>query len=177
MTIYATHRHSTNTKTTGPLEAFPSVERASVALQLRARKQESGTYYLDEDTDVTPRPPVQFPEADLTGYLLVWRRKGGEARPEPGEEPEERWRLTAGGAVIKEPYADRDPAYELPQLTPKERRTKALHALREVPPLTDEFRAGLDPMWKRVLRDLVQDTEAEDAILRVMQTAWKTDQK
>lgn len=173
MTIFATHRYSTGTKTTGSLEAFPSVERATVALQLRARKRKSGTYYLDEDTGVTSRPLAAFPEADLTGYLLVWRRKATEDRPAPGETPEEVWRLTPGGAVVKEPYdPDNHPASQPPRLTPEERRTRALKALADVPPLTEAFRQDLDPMWKRALRDLVQDDEAEDAILRVMQMNW-----
>lgn len=176
MTIYAIHHHNARggDDTVSPLEAFPSVERASVALQLRARKQESGTYYAYEDNEATPRPLVAFPKADLTGYLLVWRRRAGEDRPAPGDEPEELWRLAPSGGVIKEPYAE-GKAYTLPRLTPEERRAKALKALAGVPPLADEYRAELDPMWKRVLRDLVQDDEVEDAILRVMQMNWKAD--
>lgn len=175
MTVYAVHRHTMKTETTSPLEAFPSVERASVALQLRARKQSSGTFYAHEDHDITPRPEVAFPEADLSGFLLVWRRKAGEDRPEPGQEPEEVWRLTPGGSVIKQAYnADRAPgAYRLPQLSPEERRTKALKALAELPPIEEEFRQDLSATYRHVLRDLVQDPEVEDAILRVMQFDWK----
>jgi hypothetical protein len=172
MTIYAVHHYNRNTETVGALEAFPSVERASVALQLRARKQSSGTFFVHEDTSATPRPEVAFPEADMTGYLLVWRRKAGEPRPEPGDEPEEVWRLSPGGAVIKEPYNDGGREYTLPQLTPEERREKALKFLADVPPLSEAFLEDLDPTWKRTLRDLVQDDQAEDAILRVMQMIW-----
>lgn len=172
MKIYAIHRQNRTTQRSGPLEAFPSVERASVALQLRARKQESGTFYVDEDNSETPRPMVAFPEADLSGYMLVWRRRATDPRPEPGEDPEEVWRLTPGGGVIKEPYDGEGRAYTLPQLTPEERRTKALKALAELPPLSEAFLEDCDATWRRVLRDLVQDAEAEDAILRVMQMNW-----
>lgn len=171
--IYAAHRYTRKADTTGPLEVFPSVERASVALQLRARKQESGTYYLDEDHSETPRPRVEFPQADLSGYMLVWRRRAGEDRPTPGDTPDEVWRLTPGGSVIKEVYDEGGRAYTLPQLTPDERRTKALHVLHELPPIQDEFRQDLDATYRHVLRDLVQDPEVEDAILRVMQFDWQ----
>jgi hypothetical protein len=177
--IYAVHRYTRRTLDTGPLEAFPSVERASVALQLRARKQESGTYYVGQENSATPRPLVKFPLADLTGYLAVWRRRAGEDAPGPDDKPEELWRLTKNGAVVKEPYEGDGEAYALsmPQLTPEQRRAKALDALAEVPPVTDEYRADLDPMWKRVLRDLVQDEQVEDAIHRVMQVNWKADRR
>jgi hypothetical protein len=176
MTVYAMHRHSRSTETTSPLEAFPSVERASVALQLRARKQESGTYYAHEDNTATPRPMVAFPEADLTGFMLVWRRRAGEDRPGPGDAPDEVWRLTPNGGVLKEAYRD-GKDYALPALTPEERRAKALHAVGTLPLLTDEYLADCDPTWRRVLRDLVQDDEVELAIHRVMQVAWQQERE
>lgn len=174
MTVYAIHRYSKNTSTTGALEAFPSVERASVALQLRARKQESGTYYTDAaPTAPAPGPRAAFPEADLTGYLLVWRRRAGEEQPGDGETPEELWRLSPLGAVIKEDYSAGGQAYTLPQLTPEQRRAKALRVLRGVPAVTAEFRAAVNPAWEEVVRELVQDEVVEDAVLRVMQAVWE----
>lgn len=112
MTIYAIHCYSADSAEMGPMEAFPSVERASVALQLRARKQESATYYVDEDPDARPRPVCKFPLADDSGTLIVWRRTARQPRPTLDDPPEELWRLSPGGAVIKEPHPEGRPGAE-----------------------------------------------------------------
>lgn len=59
-------------------------------------------------------------------------------------------------------------------LSSEERKAKALRALTDIPPLTPEFLQNCNPTWKRVLRDLVQDEEVENAVLRVMQVDWTT---
>ncbi|MCP9209618.1 hypothetical protein [Streptomyces cucumeris] len=60
-------------------------------------------------------------------------------------------------------------------LSPEGRRVKAIQALAEVPPLAAEFLRECNPVWRLILRDLVQDDATEDAILRVMQADWTID--
>lgn len=172
--IYAVHRHSRKTDTTTQMEAFPSVERASVALQIRARKRECILYPVGEDRPPYDRQPVKFPDADMSGYMLVWRRKAGD-RPTPGEAPEEVWSLTERGGVVKQPYDGEGKELTLPQLTPDERRAKALKYVGGLPLLTDRFLDGVDPTVRRALRDLVQDNEVELAVLRILQAQWVSD--
>ncbi|MFF9265826.1 hypothetical protein [Streptomyces longwoodensis] len=168
MTVFAVHRYSKYTPDVGALEAFPSVERASVALQLRARDQRSATYYLTDHTN--PRPVGEFPKADLTGYMLVWRRKAGQAPPRRDDTPDELWRLTDKGGVIKEQYTGDSVSYALTPLTPQQRQAVALKACFEGPPVEVGFLATTDGMvWRKLLRDLVfQDDQLEEAILRLV---------
>ncbi|MFD0501451.1 hypothetical protein [Streptomyces rhizosphaericus] len=162
------------------MEKFPSVERASVALQLRARTQESGTFFLGEEVKV---PPVKapFPEADLTGFMVVWVRRANEPAPHPTDQPDEVWRLTPHGGVRRHAWEDdqktphaapadilRGRVIDAP-LTPARRRRRVLKAAAQLPPLTEEYTLEFDPMTRQALEDLVQDTEALDAVLRFMQ--------
>ncbi|MFC4328363.1 hypothetical protein ACFPC0_11045 [Streptomyces andamanensis] len=174
MTIYAVHQHNDREGSPqSPLEAFPSVERATVALQLRSRKQECATFYASDKSETWLKEPVAFPDADMTGFMRIWRRKGSDPQPDPAKDtPEEVWRMKETGGVTKCLWAeDTLGGGSAPQtaLSPQARRRKALKALADVPPLTAEFQADVSATWRRVLSDLVQDPEVEDGILRVMQ--------
>lgn len=109
MTVYTRHRLSEKTKRVLPMEAFPSVERASVALVLRVTQQESRTFYMT-DSSVAGSAQMggseKFPEADQSGFMAVWLRRARELPPQPGEEPDEVWRVSARGAVRRAPWDD-----------------------------------------------------------------------
>jgi hypothetical protein len=170
MTVFVVHRYSKYTPDMGALEAFPSVERASVALQLRARDQRSATYYVTDGGAPGPRPVGEFPKADLTGFMLVWRRKAGQEAPGRNDTPDEVWRLTGKGGVIKEPFKGEGVNYVHAPLTPEQRQGVALKACMEMEPVQVGFLATTDGMvWRRLLRDLVgQDDAMEEAVLRLV---------
>lgn len=60
-------------------------------------------------------------------------------------------------------------------LTPQQLRAKALAALAELPALTPEFIQESNATWRHVLRDLVQDPDVYDAVLRMQQVTWAAD--
>ncbi|MEV6400562.1 hypothetical protein AB0M39_38275 [Streptomyces sp. NPDC051907] len=104
MTVYTLHRLSLGAETVTPMEEFPSVERASVALQTRARKQASPAYFMSSGQSGPAGSDVAFPGADLTGYMVVWRRAAHKMPPRPTDTPDELWLLTESGAVRREAW-------------------------------------------------------------------------
>lgn len=179
MTVYVKHRLSAGSTEQFQLEAFPSIERAASALQVRARVQRSTAYPLAVDQGSTQPWPWEshdFPGADRTGSMAVWlRKRPADLPPAPDEPPQERWTLTDGGAVQRQPWPeDMAPVQADPvpadALTPAQRRTKALAYFREtLPAPTAEFMAEIPVGFVTALEDLCQNDDLEDAVLRIVQ--------
>lgn len=89
-------------KLTVDLEFTNSLEIAQRTIQNRARSQRSKTFY-EGHTPLRqgPQPEAEFVTADLTAYVLVWRRSGDKAVPKASDAPDEVWRLTPRGAVVR----------------------------------------------------------------------------
>lgn len=108
MTVYVLHRLSLKDAKTAPMEGFPSLERASVAFQTRALRQASKTFVLEGGRGVPSDGEVPFPEADLTGYMVVWRRSDKQGPPRSGDTPDELWRMKPTGGVVRQRWSEKE---------------------------------------------------------------------
>ncbi|BDT39509.1 hypothetical protein [Streptomyces yaizuensis] len=102
MTVYfAFVPTGTQGRTPVRMEFAANLEVPQLLLQARARQQASHTYY-DGRRPFGEQPEAEFPEADLSAFMVVWRRRASEPVPGAGEQPDEVWSLSALGAVVRE---------------------------------------------------------------------------
>ncbi len=117
MTVYALYRPSQEGDTVMPMEAFPNIERAKSALQIRAAKQRSATWYLSDRAQMYPYPEADFPEADHSGYMAVWMGRSHQLPPHPTDQPQELWALDARGEVVRRTWNPEE-GHAMPALPP-----------------------------------------------------------
>ncbi|MER5985614.1 hypothetical protein [Streptomyces sp. NPDC001787] len=91
----------------GPLEFAPNQAIPEWALKRRAAHRHGPTYYDGVNHTVPPsaKPTADFPDADSTACLLVWKRTASQAVPKHGEEPDEMWSLTPRGRVTRDTWS------------------------------------------------------------------------
>lgn len=83
------------------LEHAPNLAVPERALAERARTLAGRTYHGGVVYD-TEQPHAEFPTADMSAFLLIWRRTAGAGRPVITEQPDELWSLSPRGTVLKD---------------------------------------------------------------------------
>ncbi|GLX22406.1 hypothetical protein [Streptomyces lavendulae] len=101
MTVYWVFEPRTGLQAGGALEFAPNLAVPSSAFQKRVKDKASRVYY-----DGVVRLPKQqavedFPSADGSARMLVWRRRATDPVPALTEPPDEVWTLSSGGRVIR----------------------------------------------------------------------------
>jgi hypothetical protein len=87
------------------MELARNAEVPARALKQRARTRQGATLYVGEPERRglwTDEPQVDFADADMSAFLLVWKRHVREEPPGITDAPDEMWSLTPRGAVVKE---------------------------------------------------------------------------
>ncbi|ATM24533.1 hypothetical protein SMD44_p10034 (plasmid) [Streptomyces alboflavus] len=93
-----------------PLEFAPNQAVPEWALKQRARHQTGPTFYDGVTAAPVVMPTADFPGADLSARLLVWKRSPTQAVPQRHETPDEVWTLTPRGRVVKSAWTAADSA-------------------------------------------------------------------
>ncbi|WP_327309708.1 hypothetical protein OG730_41555 (plasmid) [Streptomyces sp. NBC_01298] len=88
------------------MEHAPNLFVPERALQHRAQHQTSRVYY-DGVVRRTPQPTEDFPQADRTALLHVWRRRSAEPVPDLTDTPDELWKLSPKGGLERSPWQAR----------------------------------------------------------------------
>ncbi|MGY4963519.1 hypothetical protein [Streptomyces sp. 900105245] len=87
----------------GTMEFAPNLAVPSSALQKRV-KDKAGKVYYDGVLRLPKQQAVEdFPTADDSARMLVWRRRASDPVPALTELPDEVWTLSSGGRVIRHP--------------------------------------------------------------------------
>ncbi|MFJ6437865.1 hypothetical protein [Streptomyces sp. NPDC091416] len=109
MTVYFAFIPSRAQRTAlpAPMEFAPNQAVPEWALKERAQAQHGRTYYdgVNRAVALADRPTADFPDADTSACLLVWKRTTAQAVPRQDELPDELWTLTPRGRVLKNPWA------------------------------------------------------------------------
>ncbi|MEW1548360.1 hypothetical protein [Streptomyces tsukubensis] len=87
----------------GRMEQAPNLFVPERALQHRVRHKTSRVYY-DGVVRRAPQPTENFPHADRTAILLVWRRSSADPVPELTDTPDELWKLSSKGGLERSPW-------------------------------------------------------------------------
>ncbi|MEU6362160.1 hypothetical protein [Streptomyces albidoflavus] len=91
-------------------EFTPNAAMPAWLLQDRARTRHSRTYYKGvvrgrswaaASGPTNHQPTRDFPTADGTAFMLVWKRRAAQKPPTVEDAPDEIWTLSALGAVLK----------------------------------------------------------------------------
>ncbi|MFB7998897.1 hypothetical protein ACFC4G_39485 [Streptomyces sp. NPDC056002] len=105
MTVYFTFIPSRRKKPADltAMEFAPNQEVPERAIKRRVSHHHGPTYYdgVKYGTPLADSPVADFPDADPSAYLLVWRRSATQVAPKRGEAPDEVWTLTPRGRVVK----------------------------------------------------------------------------
>ncbi|MFE6412100.1 hypothetical protein ACFVOR_34795 [Streptomyces sp. NPDC057837] len=123
MTVYFTFVPSRERRPVrlGSLEFAPNQAVPEWALKQRVRGQHGPTYYdgVNRTVALADRPTADFPDADHSACLLVWKRTAAQPVPQQDEAPDEVWTLTPRGRVVRSPWAG------MPGHTPSPARKKS----------------------------------------------------
>ncbi|MFE2852670.1 hypothetical protein ACFXJO_16250 [Streptomyces lavendulae] len=108
MTVYWVFFPQTSPRSSpgGRMEHAPNLFVPERALQHRAKHKTSRVYY-DGVTRRMPQPTQNFPKADRTATLHVWRRRSADPVPDSTDTPDELWTLSPNGALERSPWQAR----------------------------------------------------------------------
>jgi hypothetical protein len=105
MTVYFAFIPSRRQRSTdqAPLEFAPNQAVPEWALKRRVSHHHGQTYYdgVNYTVALADKPTEDFPDADPSAFLLVWKRTAAQPVPRRGEAPDELWTLTPRGRVVK----------------------------------------------------------------------------
>ncbi|MFJ9719998.1 hypothetical protein ACIRPQ_29400 [Streptomyces sp. NPDC101213] len=142
------------------LEFSDNLEVPQRVLKMRARLGESRTFY---DGHQRPQPEEAFPDADMSAFMLVWRRRSSAPVPGLVEAPDEVWSLSALGAVVRERYAEVEPPQFRPAPLRERRRAGAVpraprpvEAVEELPTVRRVWLAPADEGDVVMVREVVR---------------------
>ncbi|MEU6932860.1 hypothetical protein AB0A05_27300 [Streptomyces sp. NPDC046374] len=101
MTVYWQFRSSERAARGFAMEHAPNLAVPEHVLRLRATSQRSRTYFEGSVRHPEVQPVADFPAADLTASLQVWRRGAKDAVPSVTDLPDEVWSLSPRGRLYR----------------------------------------------------------------------------
>ncbi|MEU0770670.1 hypothetical protein [Streptomyces albogriseolus] len=113
------------------MEFSNNLEVPQRLLRERARFRRSRTFY-DGHVRLAQggQPEEEFPDADMSAFMLVWRRRSAAPVPGLAQAPDEVWSLSALGAVVRERYSPVEPEVFRPAPERERRRPGARPRVR-----------------------------------------------